>query len=235
MYLQLTRNIDQFIRHQLDQYTFIPREKQKKVRPVITISREFGCEGFPVAKLLSEHLKNKDGNEWLIYNRKLIDEVTEVEEFDKELLESLSEQQRSQVDQYVDHVLAHKPSNYSLYKEMATSIKALAEQGNCIIVGSGAAILTSDHSHALHIRLKASLNFRVERIKHALSLSREEALKVTQEKDDSRYEMVQTFTQQNVNDPGFYDIIIDNERFSAEQIVDLIETALQHRIPDWLK
>lgn len=232
MYSKLTLNLDQFIRHQLEQFTALPLRK-KKVHPVITISREFGCEGFPVAKILSERLKKEGELDWLIYNRELVDYVSDSKEFENELMDSLNEQQRSQVDQFADHLLAHKPNNYALYKQLARSVKALSERGHCIIVGSGGAILTAELKNCIHIRLKASMDFRMDRISRELSVSRNEAKKIIEENDRSRIDMIRNFTKQDVENPRFYDLIIDNERFNSEQIADHIVLALNQRIPNW--
>ena len=232
MYSKLTRNLDQFIRFQLEQYTTQPLQK-KKVHPVITISREFGCEGFPVAKMLAEKLKSEDGMDWLVYNRELVKKFTNIDGFDEEMMSLLNEQQRSQVDEYVDHLLAHKPSNYSLYQKLARSVRALSERGHCIIIGSGGAILTADIPNSLNIRLKAKLPFRINRISNELSISKDEAKVLIDENDESRSNLIKKFTRQDVNNPRFYDLIIDNEKFSAEQITEIILLALNQRIPGW--
>lgn len=230
---QLTRNMDQFIRHQVDQYFTKTLRQKKQTKPIITISREFGCEGLIVASKLAEELKKLDSNDWLIYNRKLIEKVTEKEEFEKDLMESLDEQQRNQVEQFADHLLAHKPGNYSLYQKMAQSVKALSNQGHCIIVGSGGAILTEGLPHSLHIRLKANPEFRINRISSLLSVSGEEAKQIIEKSADSRFQLIYNFTRKNVDNPKYYDLIIDNARFSSDQIVGLIIHALNDLVPDW--
>ncbi len=232
MYSKLTLNLDQFIKYQLEQYRQVP-VKKKEIRPVITISREFGCEGFPVAKLLAEKLKSESKLEWLIYNRELVDRFSDTTEFDNELMESLSKQQRSQVDQFVDHILAHKPNNYALYKKMARSVKALSERGYCIIVGSGGAILTADLPNCIHIRLKAPYSFRIQRISRELQVSENEARKIIENNDQSRVEMIRNFTKHEVEDSKFYDLIIDNERFNSHQITEHIILALNQCVPGW--
>ena len=46
-------------------------------RPTLTISREFGCEGFPLAARLKELLDESTGESWTIFDRALIEMVAE--------------------------------------------------------------------------------------------------------------------------------------------------------------
>ena len=233
MYSELTKHLDQYVRKQLEHYKIHSDVQPSRVRPVITLSREFGCEGLPVAGKLAERLKSLDDSEWLIYNRKIISEITDTDEFDQELMQAMSEHQRSQVSQFIEHLLAHKPNNYNLYKQMARSVKALSSKGHCIIVGAAGAILNREQENALHIRLKANEEFRIERISRLLSLDRRKTIDFIEENEESRQRMIKNFTGKNVEDSAHYDLIIDNSRFNANQIVEFIVKGLQFRIPEW--
>ncbi len=230
---RLTPKIDQSIRHQAKQYFASTIKKGKRVKPVITLSREFGCEALPTARKLSELLKKHDGVDWIIYNRKLIAELTENEDFDKELIASLNEQQRSQVEVFVDKLLAHKPDNYTLYKQMAQNVNALARKGNCIIVGSGGAILNQNIHDCLHIRLKADLKFRIKRISKTLSISENEAEELIEENERARQQMIKSFTKKDIRDQKYYDLIIDNQTFNSDHASELIVEALKRLVPNW--
>lgn len=230
---RLTPKIDQSIRHQAKQYFASTIKKSKKVRPVITISREFGCEALPVARKLSELLKEHDGVDWIIYNRKLFKEVSDNEDFDKELMAALSEHQRSQVEVFADQLLAHKPDNYTLFKQMAQNVNALSKKGNCIIVGSGGAILNQNLKDCLHVRLKADFKFRVKRVSQALSISENEAKKLIEENEQARLQMTKNFTKKDIRDQKYYDVIFDNQSFNSNQIAEMIVAALKQLVPKW--
>ena len=51
------------------------QHRKVKPRPCITISREFGCEGYPVAELLRELMMQKTGDEWVLIDKAVLEEV----------------------------------------------------------------------------------------------------------------------------------------------------------------
>ena len=44
----------------------ISKTQKKKPRPIITLSREFGCEGYAVAEKLCELVSHKTGEKWIL-------------------------------------------------------------------------------------------------------------------------------------------------------------------------
>ena len=72
--------------------------------PFITISREYGCQGYPVAEALQERLNalTSEKYPWGIFDKEVIRKVAEEHELSEALANSLSENQRSQMQQYLD-------------------------------------------------------------------------------------------------------------------------------------
>ena len=48
--------------------------RKPKPRPCITISREFGCEGYLVAGRLRELMMQKTGDEWVLIDKAILEE-----------------------------------------------------------------------------------------------------------------------------------------------------------------
>src|SRR3989339_2202812 len=57
----------------------------------ITISREFGCEGFPLAVTLKELLDDASGDTWTIFDRGLIERLEAQYDLTVEFLEHLGD------------------------------------------------------------------------------------------------------------------------------------------------
>jgi cytidylate kinase len=225
MYTNLLQKIDRDIAAQLKALGIGERRPEKLRYPSITISREFGCEGITVSRLLAEKL-SRPRVPWILFHRQQIIDITRQKELQEELLDSIDSSDRGMIHQYVDHLLAHKPSDVEIYREMAQTLRILAMQGRTIILGSGAALLTTDFDHVLHVRLRASLEFKVDHVSRLLGISQAEAKKEIREKEESREAFIYNFTRKDVKDPAHYDLVIDNERFSAASIVELIYHAL---------
>ena len=65
-----------------------------KVRPTITISREFGCEAYPMTLCLKEIMEKKTGQPWAIMDKALLEEVAKHHQLSEELVKSRSEERR---------------------------------------------------------------------------------------------------------------------------------------------
>src|SRR6185369_7511942 len=68
--------------------------EEKPERPTITISREFGCEGGPVAEKAQALLLEKTGVTWGILDRATMDKVASSREISTEIFKNLGEKNR---------------------------------------------------------------------------------------------------------------------------------------------
>lgn len=225
MYTNLLQKIDRDIAAQLKALGIGKRREQKFHFPCITISREFGCEGIPLAESLVRKLGTSD-YPWVLFHRELITQLTEKEDLRKELVESVEPEHRGQLHQYFEHLLIHKPTNVELYKKMAETLRILAVRGRSVILGSGAAIITADIENSLHIRLQADMEFKVDRVSRVLGVSKNEAKEKILTADAKREQFIFDFTRKDVRDPSHYHLVFDNRRFTSEHITDLVYKAL---------
>src|SRR4051812_49963879 len=84
----------------LEEYNRRQREKaalqhhKGKPRPCLTISREFGCEGYPVAEMLRDLMMQKTGDEWVVIDRAVLEEVAKRHHISEEILRHLGDRNR---------------------------------------------------------------------------------------------------------------------------------------------
>jgi Cytidylate kinase-like family len=128
--------------------------------PAITLSREFGCEAYPVAERLKELLDAKSIVPWTIMDKALLEEVARNHQLSEEMLQRLGEKNRFLDDMFSTFSPRWK-SDKDHYRLLCKQITALAEQGNVIIVGRGGAILTQQMPNCYHFRLIATRQFKV--------------------------------------------------------------------------
>ncbi len=221
----LYQKIDRDIAAQLKMLGIGEKRTQKLHFPCITVSREFGCEGTPLAYQLVRKLSTEE-YPWVLFHKELVTEIPEQEKVQRDLIESLTEENRGQLHQYIEHILARKPTNVELYKKITETLRILGERGRSVILGSGAAIINADIPNTLCVRLQAPIEFRIERISRLLEISTSEARDKVRTYDSKREEFVYEFTHKDVNDPKHYHLIFDNSRFDAGQISELIYQAL---------
>ncbi|MDD2501544.1 MAG: cytidylate kinase family protein, partial [Geobacter sp.] len=123
------------------------RHKKPKPRPCVTISRQFGCLGYPVAERVCELLSQKSGEPWLLVDRAVLDEVAKHHNISKDILESLGEKNR-----LLDDILATFSPRWThsqdCFRLLCKHVVSLAEQGNVVIMELGGAIITRHFEHS---------------------------------------------------------------------------------------
>jgi cytidylate kinase len=201
-------------------------QRKQKQRPCITLSREYGCEGYPVAELLREEMTRLSGEEWLLMDKALLEAVARNHNLSEEVLLGLGEKNR-----ILDEVLAtfsrRWTSEKDHYRLLCRHIVSLAEQGNVIIVGRGGAIVTRHLENCHHFRLYASLAFKTASIAGRLNLLPEEAEKLVIKKQKQRDTFIVDFLDQDARDLSFYNLLFNNDHNSPEKIAHTIAAYVQ--------
>jgi len=202
-------------------------KKEEKRFPFITISREYGCQGFDVGDLLAEEL-NKIGKPqlpWAVYDKELLDKVKDQFKISNQELEELKDLTKKVRSEYLEMFITTfsqtKPQR-AVYKKLFKTIKRLALQGNVILIGRGSAIITKDIPKGVHIRLQAREEWKVNRIMGIEKCNKNTARKIVRERSKERESYVLKYLKVDVNDISYYDLTVNNERNSKEEIVKLI-------------
>lgn len=194
--------------------------------PTITISREFGCEGFPLAKAIIQKLSKPDAG-WELYSRELINAISEESDLLAEIYDKENSTERNKLFQDLQELLNVAPSDYTRYKELAQNVRLIGDQGRAVIVGSGASILAQKETNFFNVRITGSFAFRSARIAKELNVSQYEAEKVVTEQSSKRVEFIQKFSRQDIADPSLYHIVFRNDHFDADQMADLVIEAMK--------
>jgi hypothetical protein len=221
-------HIDATLRFQARLNQARPSGSPLKPGPVITISREFGCEGVATAAAL-QLLLETDTHPWLAYSRELHDRLASGLDPFNELHELLDDRSRDAIEELVDHLFANKPTDYVRFKTLARNIHVLGALGHAIIVGSAGAMILHDRDNAFHVRIVGSESFRATRISQATGVSIEEAREVIGKQNENRVAFVQKFMHGDIRDPHHYDLVVNNDRFKADEMAHIISYALKQR------
>jgi hypothetical protein len=145
---KITRVIEDNLKFQIKQRALMAwKEKGKEVElPFITISREYGCMGYPIAEGLQGRLNEMCDKKfpWMVFDRALVEKIASEHNLSEELINSLNEKHRSEIVQIVDAMLLGRPSEYTTFQMLAKTICGLAQKGHAIIMGRGACIIAKD-------------------------------------------------------------------------------------------
>ena len=165
---------------------------------VVTIARQFGSLGRPIAKLMSKKL----GVEY--YDRDIVEQAAKK----LNLPQSSTEQDR-------------------IFEAQQNIMKFLVERESCIIVGRCSDFVLADEENAVHIYIYAPYEQRVKNCVNDLHLSEEEAKKMIRSVDEARDNYHMHYAGFLPSDPKHKTIMIDSSSLgvegTAEYLVDFIQ------------
>jgi cytidylate kinase len=195
--------------------------------PVITISREVGCNGVKLANLIVARLNSqKLKTNWKVVSKEVFYESAIQLKMDPEQVRKTLQQ--SERFTFEEMIKAFSDKNYkselTIGKTMKGVILQIATDGFCIIVGRAGHIIAKDIKNALHIRLVAPLDYRINTIMQNNNLNREEAIGFILRVDNERMAFRKAIFKEDPQHELF-DINFNRAAFSDEEIVDLIEFA----------
>src|SRR5437764_12473148 len=120
---------------------------------VITVSREFGAGGGEVARHLDETLG------WELLDRELLHQAAAAEHVPDAELDRLDEKAIGMADRFRLH-----PPHQQYIHGLTVAVRQAVARGQVVLVGRGARQLAGDAPAALHLRLVAPREWRVERM-----------------------------------------------------------------------
>ncbi len=199
--------------------------KAKRVGPYLVISRETGANGSEIAKLVSEQLG------WELLDRQILDRMAEKYGGDPALLEFVDEHTVDWLNDFVTSMIVGSDVTQSSYIHRLGKILLLAaHQGDVVIVGRGAQYFLP-RKYGISVRLIAPLEYRIEQVVQLQDINRDQAIKFIENSDRDRNKFMKTYFHDAVADPSVYDLVINVEKLSIANVVELIISTIQ----TWLK
>ena len=189
--------------------------------PTITISREFGCEGYPVALRVQELLQEKTGSSWGILDRATLDRLAENRELSEEVFKNLGGK-NSFLDEMMSTILTDWTSDKDYYQLLCNQIVPFAKSGNVIIIGVGAGILTQNFPNCHKFRIVAPMEYKIASFARRHKMSEEEAEKLIIKQQKQRTAFIKDFLNRDVTDVSLYDVIFNKATNSTDQIAEMI-------------
>jgi len=195
--------------------------KGGRLRPTVTLTREFGCEGYPVAVKLQALLETRSGTPWVVMDRALLDAVARDHHLTAQILENIGARHRF-LDDMLSTFSPRWKSDKDYYRLLCRQIIALAQEGNVILVGRGAAILTQEMGNCFHFRIIAPMRFKVDSVTTRTNLPPAAAQDLIHDRQRQRDAFLKDFLGRDIADPTLYHLLFNNARCSAGRIAVLM-------------
>src|SRR2546422_1696775 len=148
--------------------------------PFVTISREYGCEGSPLAVRLQEILNERCRPffTWVAYEQEVLDKVADELHIARGLVESIDGRRRGEMSELFDTILNKRVDDGLVFRKIAEVVRSLAIHGHTILVGRGSYLITQDLRTGMHGRLVAPREGRIHKIAADRGMPNQEAEKI---------------------------------------------------------
>lgn len=199
------------------------------MKTVITIGRQFGSGGREIGVRLAESLGIP------FYDRELLKTVAQKSGLSEKVLENFDERPKSllysiAMDSYM-FALPGSGMGDSLEQQvyLATyeTIRHLADEGACVIIGRCADCALASRDHVLRLFIHAPLEWRIDTIAKRLQIDKEKARSEVQRTDKRRAAYYEYYTAQKWGAVSSYDFCIDSSVFGQEATVDVIKKLVE--------
>lgn len=201
---------------------------------VISIGRQFGSGGRIIGKALAEKL-NIDyyDNELLVLAAKQNGFAPEFFENTDEISNSIFGFASNLLDNiglgtFTNNML----SGDTLFQMQSETIKKLASEKSCIIVGRCSDYILRDNPNCVSIFLHASEEERAKRIANRMNISEEEARVKLAEADKKRAAYYNLYSNKTWGDSKTYDLSINVSKLGIDGTLNFILDYLKMRFPD---
>ncbi len=203
----------------------------KSVRaPAITISRQTGARGRSIGIKLQAALRAQEPKAtvpWTLFDDDLVKQVLEDHQLPADLEKFMPDDAVSGIESSINEILGRHPSLWSLFDKTVRTIVRLSRMGNCIIVGRGGNKITQGFPNVLQVRLVGSLEKRIQQMVALKHISRKEAADYIKKEDAARKRYMKQHFQCDIDAPLLYDLVINTDHCSDEQVVQMLIAALK--------
>jgi len=180
---------------------------------ILTISRQKGSLGDEIASMLASRLG------YHLYDREIINKAAR-ESGSPELA-------LADIDELDLLGLSITEEESCKYREaISTILHEIARSGDAIILGRGGQVILRDDPSALHVRIFAPIELRIQRVARRQEINPEKARQLIRAADKHSRRHLKRCYQADWDDPTLYDLVINTQKIQPESACDLVFQAL---------
>lgn len=203
---------------------FSTKPKVATILPLITIAREKGSGGRPIAYLVQKKL----GDPWKVYHKEIVDQIAKETHQQKELIEEIDEKKINAVGRIIEEALGKRyPSLSTYYKHLVKILTTIGQRGNAIVVGRGVNFI---FPNSLKIRIICDKDQRIKWMMQYEKISKKEAINRIEKSDQDRLLFIKEIYKHDVRKANHYDLIIKTgEKLSIDDAAKIIVLTAKKR------
>ena len=195
---------------------------------VITIGRQFGSGGREIGELVAEHYGIK------CYDKELLSRAAKESGFCEEMIQNHDERPTNSflynlvmdtysfgynASSFVDMPISHK-----VFLAQFDTIKKIADEGPCVIVGRCADYALAEYDNVLNLFIHANEECKIKRLKERFEdvKTDEQAREMMSKKDKQRQSYYNYYSSKKWGRADSYDLCINSSILGIEGTVDFI-------------
>ncbi len=198
-------------------------------RRAVTLSRQAGSGSHLIAEKLAVLLDRMSPNPtccWTVFDKNLVEKVLEDHNLPGRLAKFMAEDRISAISDTMDELFGLHPPSWTLVRKSSDTILHLAELGNVILIGRGAAVITRKLDHVLHVRLVGSFERRLAHVQEYWRLPKPQAVEFLKNNDRARQRFLKQYFNQDIDDPLLYHLMINTDLVPYDDAAQLIAETL---------
>ena len=194
---------------------------------IYTIGREFGSLGKQVGQELAKKLNIK------LYDKELLQRAAKDSGFCEEIFENHDEKPTNSflyslvmdtysAGNYTSAPFLDMPLNHKVFLAQFESIKNIAANESCVIVGRCADYALAQEKSCLNIFIRANMDDRIKVISQRMNITENKAKDMILKKDKQRASYYNYYTSKKWGDSRSYDLCLNTSQLSVEDCVEII-------------
>jgi len=109
--------------------------------------------------------------------------------------------------------------------ELGRAVLGEAARSSCVIVAQSAFLGLRDHVSAIHVRIHAPLEWRIDAYQRDNVVDHAAAERAVKHDDHMTRTWVKTMYHANIDDYAMFAVVVDASRFSTERLVEMLVAA----------
>ena len=189
----------------------------------MTITRDFGSLGRPIARRLSELLKIE------YYDRDIVEETAKKLRLPVSVISNEEEKGSGLFNMLFPLGTESSERQEKIFWTQQKIIRDLMDNGSCIIVGRCSDYILSDEKNVMNVYIYAPYEDRYYNCIHTLGMRPEDAKRMIAEVDKARRAYHKQYAKYACNDPDHKDLMISSSLLGVEGTAHLLAEVVRLR------
>lgn len=194
-------------------------------KPIITVSRDPGSGGHPIAKAVAKQLRFE------FFDEELIHEIARSAKARDEIIRDIDEKQRTLIDDFVHNSLNPEYVSERRYlKHLVKVVLAMAQRGRTVIVGRGSNFIVPSDK-CFRVRITAPYRICVARAVKYENVPYQRAREIINKVSSEREVFVKQYFGKDITNPKHYDMTLNTAYMTIESAAAIIVQAFKRKFP----